>query len=46
MGPRVFRLPGSSLLRGCVKGRRLTPLPHDVPFWFAWTAFWPEAQLR
>lgn len=33
-------------VEGPLKGKRLTPLPHDVPFWFAWTAFRPEAQLR
>lgn len=31
---------------GPLKGKRLEPILHDTPFWFAWAAFWPNTQLR
>lgn len=30
---------------GPLKGRRLRPLAHDHPFWFAWTLFRPKTRL-
>jgi hypothetical protein len=31
---------------GPLKGRSLTPLPHQDAFWFAWAAFQPDTELR
>ncbi|MGE0554086.1 MAG: DUF3179 domain-containing protein [Gemmatimonadales bacterium] len=30
---------------GPLKGARLDPVPHGVPFWFAWAAFRPETRV-
>lgn len=31
---------------GPLAGRRLTPAPHDVTFWFAWYAFHPDTSVE
>jgi hypothetical protein len=33
-------------LDGPLRGRRLTPLPHQDAFWFAWAAFNPDTSLQ
>ncbi|MGH2613720.1 MAG: DUF3179 domain-containing protein [Thermomicrobiales bacterium] len=30
---------------GALAGKRLTPVPHTVVFWFAWAAFQPDGRL-
>lgn len=30
---------------GPLAGTRLTPAPHQVPFWFAWAAFHPDTEV-
>jgi hypothetical protein len=32
-------------VEGPLKGQRLTPLPHQDAFWFAWAAFQPDTEL-
>ena len=32
-------------LAGPLAGRRLTPLPHTIAFWFAWAAFQPTTRV-
>lgn len=40
----VWNLAGEAV-EGELRGRRLTPVVHDNPFWFAWAAFYPETEV-
>lgn len=31
---------------GPLAGKRLTVLPHEVTFWFVWSAFQPDTEVR
>lgn len=41
----VWTLSGEAV-SGPLRGRRLTPVAHSTPFWFAWVAFRPDTRIE
>ena len=40
----IWNLLGQAV-EGELRGKRLTPVPHDNTLWFAWAAFKPDTRI-